>query len=344
MRRRFSGFSLIELMIAVTLGMLAIAAVGSVFIYGSRNYKQDDKVSRMQDELRFAMAQLTQDLEMAGFWAQIRSPLQDIDLDSSATVSTDCGPTTDGGTVTASNNWVYNERRAGIATLGDATASGAAATFPCISADEFVAGTDIIGIKRIAGAEISSPENKRIYLRTNGVQNTLYKHSSTPPAPSGTICPATNCTVSIYEYRPSVWYIRKYAVDGQSPAVPSLCRKYLQGGDTPQMTAECLAQGIVDMQLEFGFDNNADGVADYFVEYAAAPAPDTVLARVVAVRVHLLARSSAADVGYVNQKTYQLASQTRGPFNDGFYRKAISATVLLRNHSYRLAPYNLPSN
>lgn len=343
MGRRLSGFSLIELMIAVTLGMLAVAAVGSVFIYGSRNYKQDDKVSRLQDELRFAMAQLTQDLEMAGFWAQIRNPLQDIDRDPSATVATDCGPTTDGGTVSADNNWVYNERRAGIATLGNATASAANTTFPCITEAEFEAGTDIVGIKRLSGTVITSPELKKLYLRTNGVQTVIYKHSNSPPAPTGTLCPATNCTVTVYEYRPVVWFIRKYATTSQSPAVPSLCRRYLEGGDAPKMEVECLAQGIVDMQIEFGFDDNADGVADYFAEYAAAPNPDTVLARVVAVRVHLLARSSEPDVGYVNQKTYQLASQTRGPFNDGYYRKVLSSTVLLRNQANRLTPYSLPS-
>ena len=157
MRNR--GFSLIELMIAITLGMLAVAAVGSVFIYGSRNYKQDDKVSKMQDELRFALAQITQDVEMAGFYAQVRDLINDIDLHGTATVASaglDCGPTIDSGAFVASganaNNWVFKERRAAVFTRGNATAAQANAMFPCIpnSNDEFLAGTDILAIKRVS--------------------------------------------------------------------------------------------------------------------------------------------------------------------------------------------------
>ncbi len=340
MRRRPSGFSLIELMIAVTLGMLSIAAVGSVFIYGSRSYKQDDKVSRMQDELRFAMAQLAQDLEMAGFYAQVRDPVNDIDIDSTAVLGSgankDCGPTTDGGAPSATNNWAYRERRAAIFTRGDATAAQANETFPCISTTEFQEGTDIVAIKRL-GNTVTSISGSGAFFRTNGVENTIYR-SGTPAPTSGTI--------TIYEYRPTVWYIRNYSVSAsENPRIPALCRKVLVGDAMQSDSGGCLAQGIVDMQLEFGFDDNGDGVADYFAEYVAAPDPDTVLARVVAVRVHLLARSSEEDHGgYVNQKTYQLASQTRGPFNDGFYRRALSSTVLLRNQANRLTPYSLPSN
>lgn len=338
MRRRLSGFSLIELMIAVTLGMLSIAAVGSVFVYGSRNYKQDDKVSRMQDELRFAMAQLTQDLEMAGFYAQVRDPVNDIDIDSTAVLGSgankDCGPTTDGGATSASNNWTYRERRASIFTRGDGTAAQANETFPCITTGEFQEGTDIVAIKRL-GNTVAAISGSGAFFRTNGVVNTIYR-SGTPAPTSGTI--------TIYEYLPTVWYIRNYSVSAsENPRVPTLCRKVLMNDAMQGDQAGCLAQGIVDMQLEFGFDNNADGVADFFVEYAAAQPPDTVLSRVVAVRVHLLARSAEADVGYVNKKTYQLASQTRGPFNDGFYRRALSSTVLLRNQANRLTPYSLPS-
>lgn len=349
MRTHHIGFTLIELMIAVTLGLLAVAAVGSVFIAGSRNYKQDDKISRMQDELRFAMAQLTHDIEMAGFWAQIRNPAQDITVHPSATVSTDCGPTTDGAAATAGNNWVYNERRAALATRGNATPSQANASFPCINTGEFMAGTDILAIKRL-GNEVTSvtdEQNGRVFLRTNGVQSVIYRQTG---ATSSAVHPRTltptpaGDNVTVYEYRPAVWYIRKFAVDQQNPPVPSLCRESLaKYGAAPRMEVECLAQGIADMQLEFGVDSDADGVPDFFVEYDAAQAPESVLSRIVAVRVHLLARSSESDVGYVNEKTYQLASQSRGPFNDGFYRRALSTTVPLRNPINRLIPYSLPS-
>lgn len=342
MRKFNAGFSLIELMIAVTLGMLAVAAVGSVFIYGSRNYKQDDKVSRMQDELRFAMAQLSADLEMAGFWAQVNNPVQNITIDASATLGTDCGPTTDGAASGPTNNWVYRERRAAIATRGDATGTEASSTFPCITASDFAAGTDVIAVKRLGDAFTpTSDDNGRILLRTNGVESTLYKHSSTPPPPTG-------ANVTVYPYRVHVWYIRQWSVDpSENPKIPALCREILVGGSTPSMERDpggCIAQGIQDMQLEFGLDDatDPDGIADQFTEFAAAPTVAT-LARVVAIRVHLLARSSEPDVNYRNVKTYTLGGKSIAAANDGYYRKTLSSGVLLRNPMNRLNPFALPN-
>jgi type IV pilus assembly protein PilW len=357
MRHAMRGFSLIELMIAVTLGMLAVAAVGSVFIYGSRNYKQDDKISRMQDELRFAMAQLTLDLEMAGFFAQVRDMVNDIDVDVSATVAKDCGPTTDGAAVNAANNWTFNERRASIFTGGDADADGsvdgaeAAALFPCIDPDEFLPGTDIVAIKRLGNvvcdADAATPipacatvsfEAGRAYLRTNGVETTIYRHPSSGPPPK-----PTTGEISVYEFRPVVWYVRNYSVTpDEKPLLPALCRKVL---DNTSMVADqggCLAQGIADMQLEFGFDSDGNGVADSYMEYGAAPSV-TTLSQIVAVRVHLLAQSAQPDVDYKNAKVYTVASKVLGPFNDGYYRRTLSSIVLLRNPMNKITPYSLPS-
>jgi len=373
MRQR--GFSLIELMIAVVLGMLAVAAVGSVFIYGSRNYKQDDKLSRMQDELRFAAAQLTQDIEMAGYYAQIRDLINDIELDSTATVGTaaaDCGPTIDSSAFTTGTNWVFRERRAAVFTRGNATPAQANATFPCIenSANKFLAGTDILAIKRLSSAT-RTIEAGHAYLRTNGVETTLYVAGTngqlgTPgPGAESDVCdPATvddddTCTVTIHEYRPVIYYIRPYSVsENESPRIPALCRKVFSGGVMTEDDNGCIASGIANMQLEFGFDvpdsgGRYDGLADHFQEIGTpltVPAPTSTdphpMAFVVAVRVHLLAQSTQRDVDYkpVLTKTYQLGpSVTAGPFTDGYYRRSLSTTVLVRNVMNRLSPYNLPS-
>ena len=368
--RHSSGFSLIELMIAVTLGMLAVAAVGSVFIYGSRNYKQDDKLSRMQDELRYAMAQLTTDLEMAGFWAQINNPPVDIEIDSSAnsisiSLDTDCGPTINSAVSDHTNNWVFKEFRAAIATRGNATSSpyalsGSDATlaFPCITSADFQPDTDIIAVKHLGDATTAAnpPENGKIYLRTNGVQSTIYKHSATPPEPTGV-------NVTVFPYLVTVWYVRKFTIDGENPRIPALCRAVLLGdasgtSTNPNMQGDpsggaCVAQGIEDMQLEFGLDSatTPDGVADIFTEISTvtgATAADraALMARVVAVRVHLLARSSQSDAasGYKNEKSYTLASKPIPAKNDGFYRKTLSTIVLLRNPANRLNPFSLPNS
>lgn len=324
-----AGFSIIELMIAMTLGLLAIAAVGNVFISGSRSYKEDDRRARMQDELRFAMAQLTLDLEMAGFFAQIRDVERDIEVDADAAIARDCGPPPAAGT------WVYHERGASLFTVGNATAAAAHAAFPCIAAEEFMPNTDVIAIKRLGGSLVTSLEGPRIYLKTNGVRSVLFQGKD-----DGSVPPARGAAVTTWEYQPSVWFIRKHAFATQDPPVPSLCRRRLAGGEPPAMDVECLAQGIQDLQVEFGFDADANGVPDSFREYGAFPGT-TEMARVVAVRVHLLARAAEADPHYRGVKTFQLGGTTVTA-DDRYYRTSLSSVVLLRNLAHRLTPQELP--
>jgi type IV pilus assembly protein PilW len=337
---RARGFSLIELMIAVSLGLLAVAAVGSVFIYGSRSYKEDDKLSRMQDELRFAMAQLSQDLEMAGFYAQVRNPLEDIEVDGSATIANDCGPTTNGAATSATNNWTYQERRAAVFAVGDVDGTEAEAAFPCIDEAELYTGpqgegTDVIALKRLGGSPVATEVTNSVYLKTNGVQTSIYKKT-------GAIVEPTSGSIEVYEFKPAVWYLRKYAVAG-GPQVPSLCRKYLKTDASPFFETECLAQGIEDLQIELGVDNNANGVADIWTEPGSVMASTTDFAKITAVRIHLLGRAFDPDVNYINRKTYRLtATVAHGPLNDKYHRKLLSSIVLLRNPTNQQTPQELP--
>jgi len=300
----------------------------------------------------------------------VRDLINDIELHGNTVIdaSKDCGPTGNNAAfVQGTNDWTFRERRAAVFTRGNATAAQANATFPCIenSNDAFLAGTDIIAIKRLSSATASLTAGKP-YLRTNGVETTLSLAVAGTPTttgatdPAGTVCnPAdvsddATCTVTIYEYRPVVWYIRPWSVSAsESPRIPALCRMVFSDGTMKQDAGGCVASGIANMQLEFGFDvpdatGRYDGLADNFQEIGA---PLTVsnmtdphpMAFVVAVRIHLLAQSTQRDVDYRNTKTYQLAGLTVGPFDDGFYRKSLSSTVLVRNVMNRLSPYSLPS-
>lgn len=109
------------------------------------------------------------------------------------------------------------------------------------------------------------------------------------------------------------------------------------------------------MQLEFGLDGvppAADGVADFYTEFSGLPMPGTnTLSRIVAVRVHLLARSSAGESSYKNEKRYTLGgpqgsvwdiANDGDPSNDNLYFRTLSSLVLLRNPATRLAPFALP--
>ncbi|MET3651411.1 PilW family protein [Dyella japonica] len=63
------GFTLIELMVAMLLGLVVIAGVGSVFLSNQRVYRTNRALSEVQDNSRTAFEMLARDIRNAGLTA-----------------------------------------------------------------------------------------------------------------------------------------------------------------------------------------------------------------------------------------------------------------------------------
>jgi type IV pilus assembly protein PilW len=96
-----------------------------------------------------------------------------------------------------------------------------------------------------------------------------------------------------------------------------------------------VAEGIENMQLEYGIDTNGDGAPDSF---SAAPS-STDWRNVVAVKIFLLARNTESSSDYIDSKTYSLNSAgtalTGTPFGDKYRRHVYTETVRAVNTSGR---------
>jgi type IV pilus assembly protein PilW len=66
MKRAVRGFTLIELMIAITLGLLVIAGIGQVFVSSRRGYSAQQGLSQVQQSARFSLAMLERAINSAG--------------------------------------------------------------------------------------------------------------------------------------------------------------------------------------------------------------------------------------------------------------------------------------
>ncbi len=66
---RIGGFSLIELMIAMTLGLLVIAGLGQLYVGGRDANRIIDNTARLNDNGRFAAEFLARDLRLAGYFS-----------------------------------------------------------------------------------------------------------------------------------------------------------------------------------------------------------------------------------------------------------------------------------
>jgi len=316
--RKQAGFTLVEIMITMLLSLVLGIAIVTVFVNNSHSFNQDDNVLRMQDDARYALQQIAFDLSMAGHYAELLSPANVVQ-DASLAIGTDCGPA-------AVPNWTYltTQPATGVSlsliALDNVTSAQVVAGHSCFGGGEVAPGTDVVSIKRVAGAESTVPRNGGIYLRTNGTVGLLFR-SPLIGAPTIPIAlPRTE-----WEYRPTIYYIRQFA-NTPGDNVPTLCRKVLAGGG-PSMISECIATGIENLQFEYGIDTSDDGNPN---AYVSAPTV-AELQNVVSARIFLLARTTDIDTRHANQKTFSLSNSPNYTPADSFHRRVFSTTVAIQN-------------
>ncbi len=71
---RISGFSLVELMVSMLIGLIILGALITIFANNGATYKQDEGMARIQENGRIALEFLAHDIRMAGSTGCIRNP------------------------------------------------------------------------------------------------------------------------------------------------------------------------------------------------------------------------------------------------------------------------------
>lgn len=337
------GFSLIELMISITLGLLIMAGVLALYLDLSKSNAELAKMNRQIENGRFTIQLLQQELWHAGFWDTYAPPLPSV---------TPLNPTAIPNPCAAFSEWsidtVYINNMFLVPVQG--YAAGASLPDECSSiVTNRQADSDVLVVRYastcVAGAANCESYNaNKLYIQTQACSDTsltgIYNASAaTTPvldASGSTTVYKKNCTAPADKRKLiiSIFYVRNYSAS-TSDGIPTLMRADfdLSGGEVKMQSAQPLIEGIQSIKFEYGRDTDVDGSADIFDDCSFCTATDW--ANVVAVQVHVLARNLEASTGYVEDKTYQLGSTTVGPFNDGFMRHAYSSYIRLVNPSGR---------
>lgn len=294
--RQQDGMSIIELMIAMTIGLLIMAGLANLFVQTKQSFRQDDLVARMQEDSRYAMTMLSSDMSMLGFFGPIQDP----------------GTTIDNVGTPAGALFTYNAPLLTLDNVAGPTAFDWGGTL-----DDMKAGTDVVSIRRVEGSTTAAGDlvSGHYYLETNGQAANMIAGAD---GPSGSFS-----SPEFWRYTPSIYYVRTYCRPGDG--IPSLVKRYT---DTTGTVTDCIAAGIEDMQVEIGLDSNSDLVPESYRSVSLTTADS---AAVASVRVHLLSRATRADQQYTNSKTYNLANAAAHTPNDNFYRRVYTTTVQTRN-------------
>jgi len=194
--QRQHGFTLVELMVALTLGLVITGIVLSIYLNTSRSHAQNERYAWMQENARYALKALTDDMTMVDFWGKVIGT--DVIGTTVAPPPGDCGDDID----------VFDADAALM--VNNYHAAPAIEHFiPCADiAANLVPQTDVLVLKRVAGAWTSSTfvdvmdvdadtdttetltigagdlENGEVYLRSNGTTGVLISDAApgNPPA------------------------------------------------------------------------------------------------------------------------------------------------------------------
>jgi type IV pilus assembly protein PilW len=369
--RKFqSGFSLVELMIAITLGLLIVAGLTTIFVKNSRARSEIERSNRQLESGRYAMTLLTEDLRMAGFLAAF-NPYDSIIFPNNPPLGADTAP------VTAAMASMPDPCDASVANLNKSfffhvQGYDNPTTMPsCVS--DVRAGSDILVIRRVSTC-VAGPTTEAgcdavisgapYFQSSNCYQATeLAKNSGGAAAAkdyqayfaldtniASMTRHALNCT-AIADYRLYLTHIYFVANNNVgTDGIPTLKRAELGASG---FTIVPLVEGIETIQFEYGVDKDGDGKVD---DYTADPNSYNACGgatcvgywlRTYAVKVNLLARNIETSPGYKDSKTYTLGLKAdgssnvfpaSGTFGDAYKRHAYNAAVRLDNPSGRRLP------
>lgn len=344
-----SGFTLIEIMVALTIGLFLVGGLISLLVSTSVARMELDKSSRQIENGRYALQLLSEDVWHAGFLGTY------MPTGAAATAPDPCA------TAVGSLGFSLSPLQVPVFVYG----YDAGATIPtwCGSLADLtnrLAGTDILVVRRVSTTSIAAGA---------AVANEVYFQSSacadavTPPplfgiGTSGFTLQQKDCATAapLNKYMVRIYYVSSCNVCAPSDNIPTLkVAEYVLGA----MTVTPLVEGIQNLQVDYGIDMDGDGSPDCYISNPESPAAgETAIctnpatywgtataiqnwSNVVTVTVHLLARNTETSGGWNDTRTYDLGLASLadptvgGPFNDPYKRHSYSSVARVVNAAGR---------
>lgn len=325
---RQRGFSLIEFMVAMTLGLILIAGAVTVYLATKRSYTEVEQVASLAENSRFGLQVLNDSLRHAGFFGGAHP--RDIEPDASlGAVTGDC---------TGDASFLN------VASYLRAVAPTTAVAFGCVTDALPAAGgmpREVLVVKQVlprplydrdpddasaaVDGVISFPaalDAQETYIIANSERGLLLDGADTAPD----VRPGNPYALAAaWPYRLHVYYIRDLAT-------PTLSRRVLSWDTTAgamAMATEDLVPGVESLRFRFGVDANGNGEVDRFMNVAQMTV-NPMWDDVEAVEVSLLLRAPAEDIAYEDQKTYNVGGVAVTP-GGNWRRQLVQTNVSLRN-------------
>lgn len=301
--QRQAGLSLVELMIAITLSLLLMAGVIQIVLGSKQTYSASSALSRVQENGRFALTFLTDDIRNASYQGQC------IGTPTSHLASDDAG------------RWTLTDP---ILGWNDGDTPGYSSM---TDVDDLIDDTDAIFVKFAAGGPdlagkstnttsgaltTVDPDNTgtdksanipqgAVTLVSNALFCELFKNGASSDATSVSQDPVGSWSMPYNSGEIDVLPLQNtlYYIKANANGIPSLFRQRLSvASNAPAWVTEELVEGIQDMQITYGIAGANRQVTQYQTANNV-----TNWGNVVSVHIELLAISPEANTAEQNFST-----------------------------------------
>ncbi len=300
-----AGFTLVEALVGIPLGLVLIAGIYMTFKAQQDSFLAQDQIGTMQQNLRGAMHLITRDILMAGYLTGLDTNPHSLDWDDRGGSESKRAILIAGDNINISGDGIKDNTDMIVIVKasdeGRPLESGETATGSQITLAEMDVNLNTTG-KRF-GVLVKGDLRRADFFEVRSV--------------AGTVISLTAGLGNTYGegdllYRADIVI---YRID-EDAASPSLRRKNL-GQDNGY---QAVAQDIDNMQIRY---QRSDGT------WTDDPAGSE--ANIRAVQVYLVGRTPSPQRGYRDRTVYNFANNPITNPNDAYRRQVLSSTVKTRN-------------
>lgn len=328
---RQRGFTLIEILIAMLMGLFLLGGLFQIFMASKKTYRTQESLSRMQEDGRFAMDFLSREIRMAGFLGCNNSAKIQNTLNSKTDFLYRFETPIEGFEATSTTEWTPSKDAAITSPLPGSDIisirraddqSFAITAHPTADSDITVSAS---GLKKCDIVMVSDCSSAAVF-QVSAVAGDVLTHIPDSVI-NATTCSPKNESADLgksyakgqaYPINTISYYIRENP--NKEPAL------YRKAGIN---NAEEVIAGVEQMQVLYGVDNGS-GSPSYYVTADQISPPDW--SKVLSVRISLLVRSAENNLTDhpVNYTYNSLLPITPGD-GDHYLRRVFTSTIALRN-------------